>query len=140
VADWYFAGGFLFHPASRGVLLHLRDAGAPTNPDTWAFFGGASEDVDGRDPVATWRRELREELGVDVEPTRVVPLCDYLNRHGNHRYTFYCQWPSRSEDFVLGEGAAFGWFALEDALTLPNLSLGTRQDLTLFRDGLAPSA
>ena len=83
---------------------------------------------------------MHEELGVVVDPARIVPLCDYVNRNGNHRYTFYCQWPSLSEDFVLGEGAAFRWFAVEDALALPNLTHGTRQDLTLFRDRLPPSA
>jgi 8-oxo-dGTP pyrophosphatase MutT (NUDIX family) len=80
---------------------------------------------------------MREELGVVVDPAGVVPLCDYVNRLGNHRYVFYCRWPSLAEDFVLGEGEAFRWFAVDDALALPNLTDGTRRDLALFRDRLA---
>jgi 8-oxo-dGTP pyrophosphatase MutT (NUDIX family) len=137
VPDWYFAGGFLFHRASGRVLLHLRGASAQVNPSAWAFFGGSSEEEDGRDPIATWCREMREELGVEVDRRRVVPLCDYLNRLGNHRYVYYCEWPSLAEDFVLGEGEAFAWFGVEEALALPNLTHGTRLDLGLFRDRMA---
>jgi 8-oxo-dGTP pyrophosphatase MutT (NUDIX family) len=142
--DKYFAGGFLVHPASRKVLLQFRGSRTPHDPDTWCIFGGWREDEDGGDPVATWRREMREELGAVIDPTLVVPLCDYAPS-GNpyHRYIFYCEWPAPAVDFVLAEDeedlGGYGWFTVEAALALPNLQGdGTRRDLALFRERLGP--
>jgi 8-oxo-dGTP pyrophosphatase MutT (NUDIX family) len=61
------AVGFLYHAASESVLLHLRGADAPPNPGMWAFCGGRCEPEDDDDLCATWRRELREELGVTLD-------------------------------------------------------------------------
>jgi hypothetical protein len=47
------AVGFLYHPASGKVLLHLRDANKPPNAGKWAFFGGRAEPEDGGDLLAT---------------------------------------------------------------------------------------
>ena len=134
MAEPYFACGILLHRASGKVLLQLRTDDAPVNPGMWGFFGGGSEPEDGGDPVATWRRELGEELGIELRPEQIVPLWDYLNRNGNHRYVFCCEWPDLSEDFVLGEGAAFAWLGLDEALARPNLTVGTRADLERFRE------
>ena len=64
----YASVGFLYHAASRQVLLHHRDARASLYPECWAGFGGRDEPQDGGDPSATWRREMREELGVELSP------------------------------------------------------------------------
>jgi len=66
------AVGFLYHVASGKVLLHLWGTDAPPNPGKWAFFGGRGEPEDGDDLLATWCREMREEIGVTVDPARVV--------------------------------------------------------------------
>ena len=79
MAEDYNAGGFLYHAASGKVLLHHRDAQAPRFPNLWAGFGGRCEDVDGGNPVATWRRELGEELGIELTPEQIVPLRDYFS-------------------------------------------------------------
>lgn len=137
--DKYFAGGWLFHAASRKVLLNFRGSVTPFNPDTWSVFGGWSEDEDDGDPTVTWCREMREELGVLINPSQVVPLCDYQpTSNPFHRYIFYCEWPTTAEAFALAEDepdlAGYAWFTLEEALALPNLGKGARHDLTLFRD------
>jgi 8-oxo-dGTP pyrophosphatase MutT (NUDIX family) len=62
----YFSLGVLVHPPTGKVLLHLRGDDAPSNPSMWHLFGGRSEAADGGDPVETWRREMREELGIDL--------------------------------------------------------------------------
>jgi len=38
--DKFYAGGFLYNPATRSVLLHKRDSKTKVNPNQWAFFGG----------------------------------------------------------------------------------------------------
>lgn len=131
---FYYATGFLYHPLSRQVLLHRRDHLAPANPDTWSLIGGGSEPEDQDDPVATWLREVWEEIGVALSLDAVRSLRDYLNpRHGTHRYVFYVEWPTLSTDaFVLGEGIGVAWFPLAQALALPDLTPGARKDLIFF--------
>ena len=131
------AVGFLYHAASGKVLLHLRGADAPPNAGKWAFFGGRSEPEDGGDLLATWLREMSEELGVTLDPARVVSLRHGTYDDGRQWHDFYCGWPSLDEDFVLTEGQRYAWFTLEEALSLPDLADYARDDLRLFRDSLA---
>ncbi len=132
------AAGVLYHAQTDSVLLHHRDAGAPTDADCWHPFGGYSEPADGGDPVATWRRELREELGVDVPAALVRPLFQDEVASGRVVHVFWAEWPTRSEDFVLGEGDGFAWFPLEAALRLPDLTDRARERLLRLRDRLRP--
>ena len=84
--SFYEVCGFLFHRASGKVLLHHRGSDAPLNPNKWALFGGGSEPEDAGDPVATWCREMFEELGLRLERAQVLTLFDYLSpRSGVHR-------------------------------------------------------
>ncbi len=130
--------GFLFHQPSGKVLLHLRSADAPTNPGTWAFFGGKSEPEDSGDPVTAWRREMREEIGVELDPTRVMAIHDEDRDDGHMWHSFFYEWPELDEHFVLTEGDAYAWFTLDEALSLPNL-IGYAQDyLPLFRKRQRP--
>jgi 8-oxo-dGTP diphosphatase len=130
------AVGFLYHSVSGKVLLQLRESDKPPNAGKWAFFGGRAEPEDGDDLLATWCREMREELGVSLDPARVMSL-----RHGKHDnglrwHDFYYEWPSIDDDFALTEGQRYAWFTLDEALGLPDLADYARDDLILFRDGL----
>lgn len=133
----YGSTGFLIHPATRKVLLHHRDRSALVYPDLWSFFGGSSEKQDSGDPVTTWLRELREELGIVLKVEQVIPFGEGEFANGKRRYVFYCEWPTLSEDFILGEGQGFAWFDLDDALQLPTLTPIVRADLLMLRERLA---
>jgi predicted acetyltransferase len=99
----------------------------------WALFGGRSEAEDGGEPAVTWRREIREELGIALEPSQVMFLRHYaFGRHG-HRHTFCAEWPALSEDFVLGEGQGYAWYPLAEVGALPNVIDRHRNDLLLFQ-------
>lgn len=128
------AVGFLHHAASGKVLLHLRGVDAPPNPGKWAFFGGHSEPEDGGDPLATWCREMHEEIGVKLDPARIVSLRRGTFDDGRQWHEFYAEWPVLDADFVLTEGQRFGWFTLDEAFSLPDLADYAREDLHLFRD------
>lgn len=128
------AVGFLYHAASNKVLLHLRGAGAPPNAGKWAFFGGRSEPEDGGDLLATWCREMREELGVSLDPARVVSLRDGVYDDGTRWHDYYCEWPTIDEDFVLTEGRRYAWYTLDEALGLSDLAPYARVDLRFFRE------
>ncbi len=130
------AVGFLYHVGSGKVLLHLRGADAPTSAGKWAFFGGRSEPQDGGDLLATWLREMREELGAVLDPALVVSLRHGTYDDGTRWHEFFCEWPSLDQDFVLTEGQCYAWFTLDEALSLPDLADYARDDLRLFREGL----
>ena len=98
------AVGFLYHAASGKVLLHLRAADKPPNPGKWAFFGGRCEPEDGGDLLATWRREMHEEIGVTLDPASAVSLRHGAYADGVRWHDFYAEWPSLDEDFILTEG------------------------------------
>jgi 8-oxo-dGTP pyrophosphatase MutT (NUDIX family) len=127
------AVGFLYHPPSRKVLLQLRDIDKPPNAGKWAFFGGRAELEDGGDLLATWCREMREELGVALDPARAVSLRHGTNDDGRRWHDFYCEWPSLNEDFVLTEGQRYAWFTLDEAIAHPDVAEYAREDLQLFR-------
>ena len=130
------AVGFLYHAASDKVLLHLRAADKPPSAGLWAFFGGRSEPADGDDLLATWLREMQEELGVTLDPERVVSLRQGAYDDGARWHDFFCEWPALDEDFVLTEGQRYAWYTLDEALSLPDLAEYARADLQLFRQRL----
>lgn len=127
----FWAGAVLYHPEKRMILMQHRDAAAPTNPDTWALFGGVGEN--GESAEVCLRRELSEELGFDFSSIPFVPLHDYLIEHlGMWRFVYWANVSLEKELFVLGEGAGFDWVPLEQARNLNLAGLATRRDIEAF--------
>jgi 8-oxo-dGTP diphosphatase len=123
------AACFLYHAPSRRVLLQHRTDDAPAFPGHWGMFGGSGEEEDGDDPLEAVRRELREELGLELDPSTVVPLWDYLTDRGSHRYVFLYPWADPEYSFELGEGQGYGWFTIGEALGTLLLTSNARRDL-----------
>lgn len=135
MSESYYAGGFLFQPDARKVLLHRRGADALMSPGVWAFFGGENEEEDEGDPVRTWRREMREELGIALDAEQISIICEGVHRHtGQTRHFLYAEWPALSDDFVLGEGAGFAWFPLDEAVRESSLPTPMRRCLESFAE------
>ena len=129
----YGSGGALYHAATRRVLLQHRTDDAPVWPGQWGLFGGGEEPEDGGDPLATWCRELREELGIVLDPALIRPLGQTPGRNGAPRHLFAYPWPAPTLDFALGEGQGFAWFTIEDALGLALLIPLAAECLLLLR-------
>ena len=137
----YAAVGFLYHAASGKVLLHRRDGNTAFYPHTWAGFGGSNEPEDGGVPARTWRRELREELGIALTLDQINPIRSYVNPEvGRARHVFYAVWPTLDDDFALTEGEGYAWFPLQEAITLPDLMRFAQDDLGLLRTIVARDA
>jgi 8-oxo-dGTP pyrophosphatase MutT (NUDIX family) len=132
------AVGFLYHAESCKVLLHLRDVDKPPEAGRWAFFGGRAEPEDGGNLQVTWRREMREELGVTLVPSQAIFLQHGTEDDGMHWHEFYALWPSLDGSFVLTEGQRYAWFTLEEAFALPasELAAYARESLMLFQERL----
>ena len=101
---------------SGGYALQLRD-NFPTiaSPGYWALFGGAI--YGGESPVAAIRREIREELSLDVAEWRelwrvryYVPFWDALVSHSVFAADVTALWAKH----VLREGQGTGVFAIDD--------------------------
>jgi|SRR3989344_6503253 len=126
----FFAGGFLYNPKTKSVLLHLRDNKTPNSPNQWAFFGGTNEGDES--PKECLIRELNEELGIDIPEQDIKPVCDYLNTNrGTWRYVFYIQSELDKSQMKLGEGADFDWIPLTEVFDY-DLSEKTADDLKIF--------
>lgn len=95
------------------LLLHHRDdvQGIP-HPDCWAGFGGAVEE--GEHVEAAVRREVREEIGVDVVDATF--LVDVVDEEGDGRTVslFYVLGGIGLEDIDLHEGAGVGIWSAEE--------------------------
>ena len=98
------------------VLLQKRD----DNPDIfepghWGFFGGLVES--GESPEQALARELREELGLEVDqPGQELFRLDH-GTFGILNIGFAVRYEGNDE-FRLGEGQAYGWFPVEGVLAL----------------------
>jgi 8-oxo-dGTP pyrophosphatase MutT (NUDIX family) len=111
-----------------GYLMQRRDARADIwYPDHWGLFGGGIEP--GEDPVAALARELKEELGLELDKgaARFFVHFDFdLSGLGLHRYQrrYYVVSISRAvqRSLVLHEGAEMRVFAGTDILQEPRVS------------------
>ena len=127
----FWAGGFLYDQWLSAVCLHKRDSSTPSNPNKWAFFGGLNEDTETF--VACFVRELREELGLAIEPADAILLRQYFNAERNSdRAVFYVRYSDSGHRLVLGEGAAFAWIKLAKVHEY-DLTDKTRDDLQFFQ-------
>ncbi len=139
VEMYYFAGGFVYDKDEKVILLHRRDSKAAVNPNKWAFFGGGNEEVDCNDSLSTFIREFYEETELSFSPKIVLPLRSYINlRTNRYRFIYYVEMKKSEVKIQLNEGAAFGWFNLEQISRLP-ITERTRDDLDFFSDCLEES-
>lgn len=126
----FYAGGFLYNPQTKSVLLHKRDLKAKINPGYWAFFGGLNEGKE--TPRQAFLREIKEELNIEILPAKVKPLCDYLNEElQTYRYVFYVESNLEKTQMRLAEGEGFAWLPLVEVFKC-NLTEKTAKDLKLF--------
>jgi len=107
-------------------LMQLRDDAAHIwYPGHWGLFGGAIDA--GEDEIAALRRELREELELEVETAELCVRFDFdLTPMGLARYSrAYYEVPIGADActrLVLREGADMRALSGDDALSLPRLS------------------
>lgn len=130
IKNKYYAGGFLYNPKTRAVLLHKRDLNTKVNPNKWAFFGGLNEGQE--TPQQTFAREINEELNIKISEDKIVPLCNYFNEElQTHRYVFYIESDLDKSQMNLTEGEDFDWIPLDKVFEY-NLTDKTVKDLKLF--------
>lgn len=100
--------------APGGVLLQLRDDVPDIgHPGHWGLFGGGIEA--GETPLDAARRELAEELGLDVAPERFEALGTWQPTADKTEHAFAIQLTAAELDnAVLAEGQAYGVWSAAD--------------------------
>jgi hypothetical protein len=76
--------------------------------------------------------------GVALDPARIVALRHGTYPDGSRWQEYWAPCPITATAFVLPEGRDHAWFALDDALALPDLADYTRGSLLACRASLAP--
>jgi len=120
---------FVVVPAAYVYLLRdaevllLRRAGTGFMDGHWA--GAAGHVEEGESAPAAAVREVGEEVGVDVRPSDLMPLCAMHRRHSeapvDQRVDFFfaCRrWRGEPRRLEVDKSDALGWFPL-DALPEP---------------------
>ncbi len=109
------------------VLLGHRSPGRAYYPDCWDVPGGHVEE--GEEPAAALRRELAEELGVDVDEPTVLPDATLLGRDVDFRLWEVRRWEGEATNRAPEEHDEVGWRTLADAVGLRLAHPGLRRIL-----------
>jgi 8-oxo-dGTP diphosphatase len=107
----------------RGEKILLVRRAKPPGVGKWGFPGGHLEMGETIPECAA--RELKEELAIEAEPTRVLTAFDFIARDsaGNptRHYTLIailCAWRRGEGELRDDEASALGWFTVEEAARL----------------------
>jgi mutator protein MutT len=125
--------GALIFNDKKEMLLALRGEKAKNERGTWEIPGGAVEF--GETLQEGLKREIMEELGIEIQPQEILHVCDHLlPEEGQHWVspTYICTIISGEPKIKEPEKCAqIGWFSLEEARKLP-LSKVTEADLRVL--------
>jgi 8-oxo-dGTP pyrophosphatase MutT (NUDIX family) len=113
--------------SGRRVLLGHRDPGRSYYPDCWDVPGGHVEA--GEEPAAALRRELAEELGVDVDEPRRPPDAALLGPEVDFRLWVVPRWRGEAANRAPEEHDEVGWRTLAEAVSLRLAHPGLRRIL-----------
>lgn len=109
------AGVIPIHPESETIIM-IRRGMDQSHPNTWSFFGGKYDDIDGN-PKETAKREFKEESGMGNFKYNISTKPIYINDDNHLRFYNYAVLVD--ERFVPdlekeGEAQDYGWFSLDN--------------------------
>lgn len=102
-------------------LLHLRDGNAPHMKSQWCLLGGSVKN--NQTSADTAVREIKEEIGIDVDLELLMPFKSIVLQDGIRRSLIYSAVIDLDYDMIkVGEGKDFRFFPKDElASFLKNL-------------------
>ena len=116
----------------RMFLVHRRPD-RQWFPNVWDLPGGHVESGETR--AAALVRELREEIGVEIEPPRDEPILRLVDGLDLTVWLIK-EWSGEVANAAPDEHDSVGWFALDDALAL---EVADEEYRVMFRQALGPT-
>jgi 8-oxo-dGTP pyrophosphatase MutT (NUDIX family) len=103
---------------SRYLLQHREDRLGVSYPNCWGLFGGACED--GESAAEALRRELLEELNLEVTSYEPLLTCTYdlwfEDRRTRKAFFNVEITKAQAGKIVLGEGQGMAWLRFEEVM------------------------
>lgn len=121
----FYAGGFLFHPLSKQILLQQKKAGSNTLL-RWLLFGGVS--VNQNAPEEIFKDIIFKLLDIKIENVSLVYSYKKENIDLN-QHIVYSEIDDL-KDFPSKNGRSFAWFTFKEAQKLP-ASEQTKHDIVV---------
>lgn len=122
-------GALIFNSEGK-LLLALRGPQAKNEVGKWEIPGGAVEF--GETIAAALKREIKEELGIEIELQEMLQLYDHIIPEDKQHWvspTYICKLiEGEPQNLEPGKCEKIGWFTLEEAEQLP-LSIVTQGDV-----------
>lgn len=127
-------GALIFNEEGK-LLLSLRGKKAKNEVGKWEIPGGSVEF--GETIEEGIKREVKEELDVEIEVKEMLQLCDHIIPDENQHWvspTYICELKSGTPQIMEPEKCEkLGWFSIEEAEKLP-LSIVTKQDIAVLKN------
>ena len=83
---YFYASGFLYHSASRQILLQQLTNGDDVN---LVLFRGKSQK--GKDPQTVFQHCVEEALGVSIPASSIRPVYDYMHSRLGEHFIFFVE-------------------------------------------------
>lgn len=93
------------------IMLQKKTLDYPTLPGGyWCFFGGEVEA--GEKPEETIKREIKEEIGVEIDRIKLIGVRDYTipEKYKGKEFVFKGIFKGKLSDIRVNEGAGFAFF------------------------------
>lgn len=123
------AGALIFNEQGK-LLLSKRGPLAKNERGKWEIPGGAIEY--GETLADGLKREVKEELGIEVEIVELLDVCDHILPEEEQHWispTYICRVINGTPQVMEpGKCDEIGWFTVEEAGQLP-LSVVTQKDI-----------
>jgi len=116
VQYWHRATQIWITNPRKEILCQLRSAFQDVNPNKWmSFFGGHLKS--GQDYLVSAVQEIKEEIGLDIEPNQLIPLGVKKNEEHKHFSQVYIlQWDSEVGSLRLdkNEIESIKWLSVDE--------------------------
>ncbi|MFA5771003.1 MAG: NUDIX domain-containing protein [Patescibacteria group bacterium] len=118
--------------SNQQVLLQLRDKDPKINGSAkWGMIGGGKEIKE--TPLECIKREVREELGLDITPIFISEIEDIGGDKIYHHFIYSFLYQGNIQNIFLREGQKIKFFGLKEIMELDKVEWFERVYLSVIK-------